>query len=65
MPQDLHVQPVAGRVSEHPPLIIVRVDATAVALPLRQPMKMAGVVIQTESAAVARMLGTPTMPGRH
>ncbi len=75
MPQDLQVQPVAGRVSEHPPLIIVRVDAIPVALPLRQPMKMASeaitharnIVVRIEAADGAVGWGeaasAPTMTG--
>src|SRR5262245_7746994 len=55
MSQDLQVQPVAGRVSEHPPLIIVRVDATPVALPLRQPMRMAGETITHARNIVVRI----------
>src|SRR5262245_63391622 len=55
MSQDLQVQPVAGRVSEHPPLIIVRVDATPVALPLRQPMRMAGETITHARNIVRRI----------
>ena len=55
MSQDLKVQPVAERVSEHPPLTIARVDATAVALPLRQPMKMAGETITYARNIVVRI----------
>jgi muconate cycloisomerase len=55
MPQDLQVQPVAGRVSEQAPLIIGRVDAIPVALPLRQPMKMAGETITHARNIVVRI----------
>ena len=55
MSQDLQVQPVAGRVSEHPPLIMGRVDAIPVALPLRQPMKMAGETIAHARNIVVRI----------
>jgi muconate cycloisomerase len=54
-PQDLKVQPVAGRVSEHAPLIIGRVNAIPVALPLRQPMKMAGETIAHARNIVVRV----------
>jgi muconate cycloisomerase len=55
MSQDLHVRPVVGGVSQHPPLIIARLDATAVALPLRQPMKMAGETITHARNIVVRI----------
>lgn len=66
---------VAGRVSEHSPLIIARVDATAVALPLHQPMKMAretitlarNIVVRVEAAdgtvGWGEAASAPTMTG--
>src|SRR5499425_3076807 len=45
MSLDLEVQPLSGSVGEQPPLTIARVDAIPVALPLRQPMKMASETI--------------------
>jgi muconate cycloisomerase len=55
MSQDLEVQFRTGRVSEQPPLIIERVDAIPVALPLRQPMKMAGETITHARNIVVRI----------
>jgi muconate cycloisomerase len=49
------VQPVSGRVGERSPLIIVRVDVTAVALPLRQPIKMASETITHARNIVVRI----------
>ena len=49
------MRPVAGRVSEHPPLTIARVEVTAVALPLRQPMKMASETITHAQNIVVRI----------
>jgi len=75
MSQDLQVHPVAGRASEHPPLIINRIDAIPVTLPLRQAMKMAGetitharnIVVRIEAADGAVGWGeaasAPTMTG--
>jgi muconate cycloisomerase len=55
MSQDLQVHPVAGRTSERPPLIMKRIDAIPVTLPLRQPMKMAGETITHARNIVVRI----------
>lgn len=49
------MQPAAARISQHPPLIIARVDVTPVALPLRHPMKMAGETITHAKNIVVRI----------
>lgn len=49
------MQPAAARISQHPPLIIARVDVTPVALPLRHPMKMAGETIKHAKNIVVRI----------
>jgi len=49
-----HMQPEAG-VATRPPLVIRRVDAIALALPLRKPMKMAGVTIATADNVLVRI----------
>jgi muconate cycloisomerase len=49
-----HVQPQAG-VTTRPPLIIRRIDAIPVALPLKKPMKMAGVTISTADNVLVRI----------
>jgi muconate cycloisomerase len=49
-----HMQPQAG-VATRPPLVIRRVDAIPVALPLRKPMKMAGVTIATADNVLVRI----------
>src|ERR1700761_6212728 len=49
-----HMQPQAG-VATRPPLIIRRVDAIPVALPLKKPMKMAGVTISTAANVLVRI----------
>src|SRR5579872_4032602 len=49
-----HMQPQAG-VATRPPLIIHRIDPIAVALPLRKPMKMAGVTISTADNVMVRI----------
>src|SRR5262245_10699296 len=55
MSLDLQPQPAAGHVSARPPLTIARVDAIPVALPLRQPMKMAGETITHARNIVVRI----------
>jgi muconate cycloisomerase len=49
-----HMQPQAG-VATRPPLVIRRVDAIPVALPLKKPMKMAGVTIATADNVLVRV----------
>jgi muconate cycloisomerase len=49
-----HMQPPAHGITR-PPLRIRRVDAIPVALPLKKPMKMAGVVIPTAENVVVRI----------
>src|SRR5215510_15683528 len=49
-----HMQPEAG-VATRPPLVIRRVDAIPVALPLKKPMKMAGVTIATADNVLVRI----------
>lgn len=49
-----HMQPQAG-VATRPPLVIRRVDAIPVALPLGKPMKMAGVTIATADNVLVRI----------
>jgi muconate cycloisomerase len=49
-----HMQPQAG-VATRPPLVIRRVDALPVALPLKKPMKMAGVTITTADNVLVRI----------
>jgi muconate cycloisomerase len=49
-----HMQPQAG-VATRPPLVIRRVEAIPVALPLRKPMKMAGVTIATADNVLVRI----------
>lgn len=49
------MQPAAARISQHPPLIVARVDVTPVALPLRHPMKMAGETITHAKNIVVRI----------
>ena len=53
-----HMQPAqsaAERVAERPPLIVRRVDAIPVALPLKKPMKMAGITIATADNVLVRI----------
>ncbi|HEY1544207.1 MAG TPA: enolase C-terminal domain-like protein [Xanthobacteraceae bacterium] len=53
-----HMQPaqrLAERVAERPPLIVRHVDAVAVALPLKKPMKMAGITIATADNVLVRI----------
>src|SRR5712691_4718857 len=49
-----HMQPRAG-VATRPPLVIRRIDAIPVALPLKKPMKMAGVTIATAENVLVRI----------
>jgi muconate cycloisomerase len=49
-----HMQPEAG-VATRPPLVIRRLDAIPVALPLKKPMKMAGVTIATADNVLVRI----------
>jgi muconate cycloisomerase len=49
------LQPLAERVVERPPLRVRRVDVIPVALPLKKPMKMAGVTIATADNVLVRM----------
>jgi muconate cycloisomerase len=49
-----HMQAQAG-VATRPPLVIRRIDAIPVALPLRKPMKMAGVTIATADNVLVRI----------
>jgi muconate cycloisomerase len=50
-----HINPPAQAVATRPPLRIRRVDAIPVALPLRKPMKMAGVTIATAENVLVRI----------
>jgi muconate cycloisomerase len=50
-----HMQPPSERVAIRPPLVIRRVDAIPVALPLKKPMKMAGVTIATADNVLVRI----------
>jgi muconate cycloisomerase len=50
-----HIQPAAQAVATRPPLVIRRVDAIPVALPLKKPMKMAGVTIATADNVLVRI----------
>jgi muconate cycloisomerase len=52
-----HMQPSqpAERVPERPPLLVRRVDAIPVALPLKKPMKMAGITIATADNVLVRI----------
>ena len=49
-----HMQPQSG-VATRPPLVIRRVDAIPVALPLKKPMKMAGVTLHTADNVLVRI----------
>jgi muconate cycloisomerase len=49
-----HMQAQAG-VATRPPLVIRRIDAIPVALPLRKPMKMAGVTLTTADNVLVRI----------
>jgi muconate cycloisomerase len=49
-----HMQPRAG-VATRPPLVIRRIDAIPLALPLKKPMKMAGVTISTADNVLVRI----------
>ncbi len=49
-----HMQPRAG-VATRPPLVIRRIDAIPVALPLKKTMKMAGVTISTADNVLVRI----------
>jgi muconate cycloisomerase len=49
-----HMQPEAG-VATRPPLVVRRLDAIPIALPLRKPMKMAGVTIATADNVLVRI----------
>jgi muconate cycloisomerase len=49
-----HMQPQAGVVTR-PPLVIRRVDAVPVALPLKKPMKMAGVTLHAADNVLVRI----------
>jgi muconate cycloisomerase len=52
-----HMQPSqsAEPVAQRPPLLVRRVDAIPVALPLKKPMKMAGITIATADNLLVRM----------
>jgi muconate cycloisomerase len=50
-----HLAPPAGHLATRPPLIVRRVDAIPVALPLKKPMKMAGVTIATADNVLVRI----------
>lgn len=50
-----HMQPPSERVAIRPPLIVRRLDAIPVALPLKKPMKMAGVTIATADNVLVRI----------
>src|SRR5580692_2983572 len=50
-----HMQPPSERVAIRPPLVIRRVDAIPIALPLKKPMKMAGVTIATADNVLVRI----------
>jgi len=49
-----HMQPQSG-VATRPPLVIRRVDAIPVALPLKKPMKMAGVTLHAADNVLVRI----------
>src|ERR1041384_1976945 len=49
-----HMQPQSG-VATRPPLAIRRVDAIPVALPLKKPMKMAGVTLHAADNVLVRI----------
>jgi muconate cycloisomerase len=53
-----HIQPAAQAVATRPPLVIRRVDAIPVALPLKAPMKMAGETIATANNLLVRIEAT-------
>jgi len=48
---------------DHAPLVVRRVDAIAVALPLKSPMKMAGITISTAENLLVRVEATDGMVG--
>src|SRR5215469_527856 len=50
-----HMQPPAQAITTRAPLIIRRVDAIPVALPLKKPMKMAGVTIPVAENVLVRI----------
>jgi len=50
-----HMQPPSERVAIRPPLVIRRVDAIPVALPLKKPMKMAAVTVATADNVLVRI----------
>jgi muconate cycloisomerase len=50
-----HMQPPAQAAATRPPLVIRRVDAIPVGLPLEKPMKMAGVTIATAENMLVRI----------
>src|ERR1700686_3844091 len=50
-----HMQVPPQAVAPRPPLLIRRVDAIPVALPLKKPMKMAGVTIATAENVLVRI----------
>jgi muconate cycloisomerase len=50
-----HMQVSAQAVATRPPLLISRVDVIPVALPLKKPMKMAGVTIATADNVLVRI----------
>src|SRR5262244_104983 len=55
MNQHLQMDRAATAAATHPPLVIRRVDAVPVALPLKKPMKMAGVNITHAQNVVVRI----------
>ena len=50
-----HMNPPSERVATRSPLFIRRVDAIPIALPLKKPMKMAGVTIATADNVLVRL----------
>src|SRR6202034_2539289 len=50
-----HMNPPPERVDTRAPLFIRRVDAIPIALPLKKPMKMAGVTIATADNVLVRI----------
>src|ERR1700741_2339339 len=52
---DAELRTAPAKTQDHPPLVIRRVDAVPVALPLKKPMKMAGVNITHAQNVVLRI----------
>src|ERR1700716_1881165 len=58
-----HMQVSPQSVAARPPLLIRRVDAIPVALPLKKPMKMAGVTIDVAENVLVRIEAAGGMVG--